>query len=1169
MEKTVYKITGSNDDRHSALSVAKQKGAVFVSLPVLQKGTLFDKRQENSSTPCRKISTPIAIPRRKNSSTSYDKNQNRLSLTTEQFQSYEVDIQPYGRSLSATLVMEEKNNPITSWENNISRKEKDAGTKQTRLNGATNYVDGQSHLVSSKDFSQNNQIVGLGNKMPRITKGNLKIHDTSMKFSKEMLIKQNPIENKSPLLNKDLPRRSSQSSPLVGRKSIGHIVPERESTPVMLRKKISYPVMTQSRKSSGNSSPVIAKKIVDYQSALERRFSGSSTSSLGNQDRKGSTDSNASVPDDINTSEQSVVPIHLNSPQLQKKLFSGSCKTNLASKKKSFVDMFEKIAVEGTLQRRRSAPNKHPQKTATTIETDTEVEKKVFNAVAKEKESTRRNSYESLSHNNLFRSNSKSDLVIVSNKMNKQGNFKGQEKPKVIKKSESIDKHILTIKSRKSVGTLPQEESTKDLQAAQKSQNYAEGKDIEKDFMATTENKGRKRIRELKKGTINRRKSVGCLSQVNLFESSLTNDTKVENSSLNKECHNQNKTLEKIIVKETEKNRRKSVGCLSQISLFESGLVSNSERGKTFHSYKFRKQEESKTETILNEVEKDRRKSVGCLSQIIFFESGLTDDSGIKETTCKTKMEIETGQKSFYRRKSVGSLSQINHQNNILVNAKAENLLLHCDKKLMKSKQPAEIKVRNILESNAEVKLNANKITTNDTKPEKKDSGNYEDEHIAAVESSLGCNYVNKGENASEECKDERYVPDEITDHSDKDKFDSDDRKYDIDEEYNADNREYDTYDSGSNYMARGNKVSVIDRPPLSICAVSQIPARKKSQVMISVGGIRKQDEESGFFDSQEGNKFNNNLTVLDSNHEETPSEEDYFPEDENPFRSHRFHNNSFGNSNENSNVRFTSLGDLASGEMIGITTRTSSFNSSIGSSYFETHDNVRKSSQDEETLENSVKPRRKMGTVSIVSLDELPKRKMSRVNDWFRTFDEQPLSYESCFIPENISRKMSTFGQYLTFDDLANEGMEVVADKETRDIISVSHDTLSSCSEQVPYRPPSLYRNEISGHRPFDKLRIDEETSEHLQSDEERSVYSSPGYSPAVSDDESDSDESTETLNNDNECKITNSVEKEIKKEEFSMKDEIDFIKNKETDETKSKAFFIPFICLIFICSY
>ena len=118
----------------------------------------------------------------------------------------------------------------------------------------------------------------------------------------------------------------------------------------------------------------------------------------------------------------------------------------------------------------------------------------------------------------------------------------------------------------------------------------------------------------------------------------------------------------------------------------------------------------------------------------------------------------------------------------------------------------------------------------------------------------------------------------------------------------------------------------------------------------------------------------------------------------------------------------------------------------------------------------------------AIVSLDELPKTKRySRVDSYYEVISDHGSNPESIMEPSCVteSRRISVYCPFVTFDVEIEQGMEVVADRETRDIISDSQEALSSCNNSFS-RPMSLFNPDSF---PLHKMAIYEEIESPLSS--------------------------------------------------------------------------------------
>ena len=134
----------------------------------------------------------------------------------------------------------------------------------------------------------------------------------------------------------------------------------------------------------------------------------------------------------------------------------------------------------------------------------------------------------------------------------------------------------------------------------------------------------------------------------------------------------------------------------------------------------------------------------------------------------------------------------------------------------------------------------------------------------------------------------------------------------------------------------------------------------------------------------------------------------------------------------------------------------------------------------------------------AIVSLDELPKTKRySRVDSYYEAISDHGSNPESIMESSHVteSRRISVYCPFVTFDVEIEQGMEVVADRETRDIISDSQEALSSCNNNSFSRPMSLFNSDSF---PLHKMAIYEEIESPLSppSKSRPSLSSSEGSS-------------------------------------------------------------------------
>ncbi|XP_065669662.1 uncharacterized protein LOC100197914 isoform X2 [Hydra vulgaris] len=262
------------------------------------------------------------------------------------------------------------------------------------------------------------------------------------------------------------------------------------------------------------------------------------------------------------------------------------------------------------------------------------------------------------------------------------------------------------------------------------------------------------------------------------------------------------------------------------------------------------------------------------------------------------------------------------------------------------------------------------------------------------------------------------------------------DWQQDIENDYNSSSS---SEDSSNN--ARHRKCSIVDRY-LNQSAISNMlngSSKRKQSIMSSLClESERADNESGFFE----------------------------PADSKTVSTSEMHKN------------FKSLSDLDDSDVFLNRTRNSSFTSSISDETVIENKTSRSNSQEEFDCSSSFKkfmPKRRSGLSGILSLDELSEQKMPLSRKMSKSINESESVFthkENFYQKSEVSnRRPSTI--FMNFNKFQTSGLDVVADKETQDIISDSVETLSTFHSDL-YRPVSKYSS-----LGFDKLKFDEEEKE------------------------------------------------------------------------------------------
>ena len=153
-------------------------------------------------------------------------------------------------------------------------------------------------------------------------------------------------------------------------------------------------------------------------------------------------------------------------------------------------------------------------------------------------------------------------------------------------------------------------------------------------------------------------------------------------------------------------------------------------------------------------------------------------------------------------------------------------------------------------------------------------------------------------------------------------------------------------------------------------------------------------------------------------------------------------------------------------------------------SGIFESSEPIKKSlPEDNDDIFVQAPPALRRRKNAIVSLDELPKTKRySRVDSYYEVISDHGSNPESIMESSCVTegRRISVYCPFVTFDVEIEQGMEVVADRETRDIISDSQEALSSFNSNSFSRPVSLFKPDSF---PLHKMAIYEEIESPLSS--------------------------------------------------------------------------------------
>ena len=189
----------------------------------------------------------------------------------------------------------------------------------------------------------------------------------------------------------------------------------------------------------------------------------------------------------------------------------------------------------------------------------------------------------------------------------------------------------------------------------------------------------------------------------------------------------------------------------------------------------------------------------------------------------------------------------------------------------------------------------------------------------------------------------------------------------------------------------------------------------------------------------------------------------------------------------EDKDISFRNSSDLSESEFFFNRSRNSSISSNSDETVVENKSSRSYSQDKNDSPSSSTKftPKRRSGLSGIISLDELSERKMSITKDFLSPLSNES---ESAFSPKDgyyqkseiLNRRSSTI--FMNYNKFQSEGLEVVADKETRDIISDSVETLSTF-HYAPYRPVSKYPSSTFGMLQFDEESLDVSDGHNLSS--------------------------------------------------------------------------------------